>query len=446
MAQKLNIFSGRQFLDSSGDPYVGAKLFVYTAGSSTKATITKDSAGTSNHANPIILNARGEPADGAGAAQAIWQTEGSSLKLVLAPAGDTDPPTSAISSWDNLAGVNDTTLSVDQWVSGDTPTYVNATSFTIPNDQTSDYHVGRRIKTTNTGGTIYSTIITSAYTSLTTITVINDSGTLDSGLSAVSYGLISAENSSISVEAVVPVLGANIASAAALTYPAYGTYSDVTGTTTITSFLTSGTVGTVVKRHFDGVLTLTHHATNLILPNGANIVTFAGFEAEFVEYASGQWRMLSSNPAIGSTLQIQTTQSGVIGTGTTVMPFDDSAPQNTEGDEYLTVAITPKTSSSTLIIEGVVNCASSVGGQLSAALFQDSTAGSLRASSAVYQHANQMTQISVRYTMTSGTVSATTFKIRVGNSAAGTTTFNGVSAGRIFAGLSGSYLTVREIL
>jgi len=91
-------------------------------------------------------------------------------------------------------GVNDTTTTIDQWVTGNAPTYVSATSFTLVGDQTSDFHVGRRLKTTNTGGTIYSTIITSAYTSLTTITVVNDSGTLDSGLSAVFYGILSAEN------------------------------------------------------------------------------------------------------------------------------------------------------------------------------------------------------------------------------------------------------------
>ena len=40
-------------------------------------------------------------------------------------------------------------------------------------------------------------ISVSAYAAVTTIIVVNDSGTLDSGLSAVSYGLLSADNSSI---------------------------------------------------------------------------------------------------------------------------------------------------------------------------------------------------------------------------------------------------------
>jgi len=82
--------------------------------------------------------------------------------------------------------------------------------------------------------------------------------------------------------------GADVASANALVLGADGNYFDITGTTAITSIGTLK-VGSVVKLHFDGALTLTHHATDLILPGGANITTAAGDEAEFVEYAAGDW-------------------------------------------------------------------------------------------------------------------------------------------------------------
>ena len=297
MAQKLNIFSGRQFLDSSGDPYVGAQLFSYVAGSSTKVTLTKDSAGASNHANPVILNARGEPADGSGASQAMWQAEGVTVKLVLAPAGDTDPPVAAISTWDNLSGINDSAASSvqDEWVSGNTPTYVSTTSFALVGDQTSDFHVGRRLKTTNSGGTLYSTIKASVFTSLTTVTVANDSTALDSGLSAVSYAVISAVDSSspaVLNHTISLSKGADIASATALVTGNDGNYFDVTGTTDITSINAIG-IGTILKLHFDGALTLTHDATNLILPRGHDIVTVAGDEVELIEYAEGDFILTS---------------------------------------------------------------------------------------------------------------------------------------------------------
>lgn len=93
--------------------------------------------------------------------------------------------------------------------------------------------------------------------------------------------------------------GADVASASALTLGDDGNYFDITGTTAITSIVTKA-VGTVVKLHFDNVLTLTHHATDLILPGGVNITTAAGDEAEFVEYATGDWRCTIYTKADGS--------------------------------------------------------------------------------------------------------------------------------------------------
>jgi hypothetical protein len=56
-----------------------------------------------------------------------------------------------------------------EWVaSGLTPTYVSATSFTLAGDQTSAFHKDRRLKTTNSGGTVYSTITASVFGALTT--------------------------------------------------------------------------------------------------------------------------------------------------------------------------------------------------------------------------------------------------------------------------------------
>tara|TARA_R110000751_G_scaffold84228_3_gene168647 strand:- start:279 stop:1904 length:1626 start_codon:yes stop_codon:yes gene_type:complete len=93
--------------------------------------------------------------------------------------------------------------------------------------------------------------------------------------------------------------GADVASATALPVLTDGNYFDVTGTTTVTSIDATGGPGTLIKLHFDGILTLTHHATDLILPGGANITTAAGDEAEFVEYAAGDYRCTSYTKASG---------------------------------------------------------------------------------------------------------------------------------------------------
>ena len=111
--------------------------------------------------------------------------------------------------------------------------------------------------------------------------------------------------------------GEDVASAAALTLPGDGNYFDITGTTTITSMATKA-AGTVVRLHFDGALTLTHHATNLILPGAANITTAAGDEAEFVEYAEGSWRCTRYQEASGGAIGISR-KNFVINGGADVM-------------------------------------------------------------------------------------------------------------------------------
>jgi hypothetical protein len=104
--------------------------------------------------------------------------------------------------------------------------------------------------------------------------------------------------------------GADVASATALPVLTDGNYSDVTGTTTVTSINTTGGAGTLIKLHFDSVLTLTHHATDLILPGGANITTAVGDEAEFIEYASGDYRCTNYSRASGYAIINKTATGG----------------------------------------------------------------------------------------------------------------------------------------
>jgi len=85
-----------------------------------------------------------------------------------------------------------------EWLAyGDAPTYVSATQFTVPGNLTARYTVGRRIRAFVTAGTLYGTISSSAFTSLTTVGVTWDSGNLDSGLSEVDVGMLNPANPSL---------------------------------------------------------------------------------------------------------------------------------------------------------------------------------------------------------------------------------------------------------
>lgn len=185
MAVKISPPMRQQFEDANGNPYVGGKLFTYAAGSSTKQSTFTDSTGLTANANPIILDSAGRTPSG------LWLTAGLNYKFVLALSTDTDPPSSPIFTEDVVSGVNDTTTTVSQWTaSSATPTYISATQFTLVGDKTADFHVGRRLKFTVTAGTVYGIITVTAYTTLTTITVVMDSGALDSGLSAVELSIL----------------------------------------------------------------------------------------------------------------------------------------------------------------------------------------------------------------------------------------------------------------
>src|SRR3990167_2527574 len=131
MAVKLSPLFNDPQVDANGSPLSGYKLFTYVAASSTKQTTYTTSAGATPQANPIILNSSGYPDS------PIWLTNGLVYKFVLAPPTDTDPPAASIRSVDNVSGVNDTTVAIDQWIDpGLTPTYVSGTSFTLAGDQT----------------------------------------------------------------------------------------------------------------------------------------------------------------------------------------------------------------------------------------------------------------------------------------------------------------------
>lgn len=144
--------------------------------------------------------------------------------------------------------------------------------------------------------------------------------------------------------------------------------------------------------------------------------------------------------------QIVSTVTGAVATGTTVIPFDDTIPQNTEGDQYMSLSITPKSATSQLKID-VIWCGSHNSGvtTLTVALFQDSTANALAATFNTIGGTNYLTVLPLSYVMTSGTTSATTFKVRAGGSAAGTTTFNGQNTARAYGGKLASCIVITEI-
>lgn len=89
------------------------------------------------------------------------------------------------------------------WINlGDTPTYSSGTVFLVATDLTARYAVGRRIRATGTTPfSVEGTISASSYSSPnTTVTVVWDSGSMDSTLSAVSLNMAQASLDRLDLE------------------------------------------------------------------------------------------------------------------------------------------------------------------------------------------------------------------------------------------------------
>jgi hypothetical protein len=104
MAVNLSPVGGvaAQFFDNNGLPLSGGFLYTYLAGTSTPAATYTTISGLIANSNPIVLNAAGRVADSG----EIWLSNGVSYKFVLKNSNDVQ-----IAVWDNITGINSTTLS-----------------------------------------------------------------------------------------------------------------------------------------------------------------------------------------------------------------------------------------------------------------------------------------------------------------------------------------------
>ena len=91
-----------QYEDSNGVPYVGMRLFTYIAGTSTKQNTYTDSINAIANTNPVVLGSDGFPESSV----EIHGDDSLTYKIVAAPPGSDDPPTTTLWSIDNISTNN----------------------------------------------------------------------------------------------------------------------------------------------------------------------------------------------------------------------------------------------------------------------------------------------------------------------------------------------------
>lgn len=133
---------------------------------------------------------------------------------------------------------------------------------------------------------------------------------------------------------------------------------------------------------------------------------------------------------------------------TSVIPLDNTIPQNTEGTEVFTVTLTPTAATNKLIFLVKLTYSLSTGKYGIAALFQDTTANALDTAILGYGDSPKGTT-TFTFEVAAGTASETTFKVRAGlnsNGGGDHLYINGDnSINPLFGGKCVSSITVIEI-
>ncbi|UZE47905.1 hypothetical protein ONR75_24015 [Rhodopseudomonas sp. P2A-2r] len=147
-------------------------------------------------------------------------------------------------------------------------------------------------------------------------------------------------------------------------------------------------------------------------------------------------------PLPGATIGGSRIDLGTVVTGTTLVPVDNTIPQNTEGDQVMAKAYTPQSAANLLDVKAQGIMFTSTAGQtLSLALYQDSVANALKVAALAQANTNNFSVMNLSHRQLAGLSVSTTFKVRAGQSSAGTLTFNA----SLYGGTLNSYLEISEL-
>lgn len=150
---------------------------------------------------------------------------------------------------------------------------------------------------------------------------------------------------------------------------------------------------------------------------------------------------LPAGAMVGSTTSTYTSNSDL----TTAFPNDNSIPQSGEGTQIISVNYTPASTTNKLRVRfSAFGTTTPSGLPMGAALFQDSTAGALCASTSFASATDAVAPLYFEHEYVPATISQITLKVRVGPPS-GTMRLNGTTGGRLMGGVGAARLVIEEI-
>jgi len=128
---------------------------------------------------------------------------------------------------------------------------------------------------------------------------------------------------------------------------------------------------------------------------------------------SDHWKSIA--PA-GSVLQVIHTQSQAQASGSTAIPLDNTIPQNTEGTQFFSAAITPSSALNKILVIADVHLSAPVSTNVALSIFKGSDADAICSGSAPSNgNASVVGRMVCRYLDTSASASEVTYKLRAGS-------------------------------
>lgn len=176
----------------------------------------------------------------------------------------------------------------------------------------------------------------------------------------------------------------------------------------------------------------------------AALTDLSAFARTLLDDADAATALATLGVTAGKIAQVVSTFSSAVQTGTTAIPADDTIPQNTEGDQFFSLAITPQASNSTLLFIGSVALGTSNSSALVAAMFVDSTADAIGVWTTYVGATGFANSMPILMSVSAASTNARTYKLRCGSSI-GTTTLNGWGGARKFGGVYQSGFAIIEV-
>ena len=194
----------------------------------------------------------------------------------------------------------------------------------------------------------------------------------------------------------------------------------------------------ILKGSSSGDVTLTVPAAA-----GSNTITIPATTGTMLDTNSV---IASSKLPTGSVVQVVSAISGTPGSTTGAFPYDSTIPQNSEGTEFATIAITAAHASNKFHVSVFAQVSSNGNtGRVIVPLFIDSVANALACGATQVSNSGGMITIAFDYIAAAGDTSEHTFKMRYGKGDASTAYVNRTGSDLDLGNKISSGMIIREI-